>query len=60
MIFLFHDHIVARVVGRGFFGENGNEVRCLSDAGYAGGIVSAGIDGERCADAVAQYFGISL
>ena len=33
---------------------------CGEGAGYAGGIVSAGIDGERCADAVAQYFGISL
>ena len=31
---------------------------CGEGAGYAGGIVSAGIDGERCADAVAQYFGI--
>ena len=33
---------------------------CGEGAGYAGGIVSAGIDGERCADAVAQYFGITL
>jgi len=33
---------------------------CGEGAGYAGGIISAGIDGERCADAVAQYFGISL
>ena len=32
---------------------------CGEGAGYAGGIVSAGIDGERCADAVAQYLGIS-
>ena len=24
-------------------------------AGYAGGIVSAGVDGERCAEAVAAY-----
>ena len=31
---------------------------CGEGAGYAGGIVSAGIDGERCADAVAQYFGV--
>ena len=31
---------------------------CGEGAGYAGGIVSAGIDGERCADAVAQYFGL--
>ena len=31
---------------------------CGEGAGYAGGIVSAGIDGERCADAVAQYFGM--
>ena len=30
---------------------------CGEGAGYAGGIVSAGVDGERCADAVAQYFG---
>ena len=30
---------------------------CGEGAGYAGGIVSAGIDGERCADAVAQYLG---
>lgn len=28
---------------------------CGEGAGYAGGIVSAGIDGERCADAVASY-----
>ena len=32
---------------------------CGEGAGYAGGIVSAGIDGERCADAVANYLGIS-
>ena len=31
---------------------------CGEGAGYAGGIVSAGIDGERCADAVAIYLGI--
>ena len=31
---------------------------CGEGAGYAGGIVSAGIDGERCADAVATYLGI--
>lgn len=30
---------------------------CGEGAGYAGGIVSAGIDGERCAEAVAQYLG---
>ncbi len=28
---------------------------CGEGAGYAGGIVSAGVDGERCADAVAVY-----
>lgn len=28
---------------------------CGEGAGYAGGIVSAGVDGERCADAVATY-----
>ncbi len=28
-------------------------------AGYAGGIVSAAIDGERCADAVAAYLGVT-
>ena len=28
---------------------------CGEGAGYAGGIVSAAIDGERCADMVAQY-----
>lgn len=28
---------------------------CGEGAGYAGGIVSAGIDGERCAEGVAQY-----
>ncbi len=28
---------------------------CGEGAGYAGGIVSAAIDGERCAEAVAQY-----
>ena len=31
---------------------------CGEGAGYAGGIVSAGIDGERCADAGAQYLGL--
>ncbi len=30
---------------------------CGEGAGYAGGIVSAGIDGERCAEAVKQYLG---
>ena len=29
---------------------------CGEGAGYAGAIVSAGIDGERCAEAVANYF----
>ncbi|MGL5979575.1 MAG: FAD-binding protein, partial [Phocaeicola sp.] len=28
---------------------------CGEGAGYAGGIVSAAIDGERCADAVLNY-----
>ena len=28
---------------------------CGEGAGYAGGIVSAGVDGERCADAMAEY-----
>ena len=28
---------------------------CGEGAGYAGGIVSAAIDGERCADATAEY-----
>lgn len=28
---------------------------CGEGAGYAGGIVSAGVDGERCADAAAMY-----
>ena len=31
---------------------------CGEGAGYAGGIVSAGVDGERCAEAVANYLGI--
>lgn len=30
---------------------------CGEGAGYAGGIVSAGIDGERCAEAVAKLLG---
>lgn len=30
---------------------------CGEGAGYAGGIVSAGVDGERCAEAVAKYLG---
>lgn len=30
---------------------------CGEGAGYAGGIVSAGVDGERCADMVKEYFG---
>ena len=29
---------------------------CGEGAGYAGGIVSAGIDGERCADMCAEFF----
>ena len=29
---------------------------CGEGAGYAGGIVSAAIDGERCADAVAAWY----
>ena len=33
---------------------------CGEGAGYAGGIVSAAIDGERCADAVARYINPSL
>lgn len=33
---------------------------CGEGAGYAGGIVSAGVDGERCADAVAAYMSGSL
>ena len=31
---------------------------CGEGAGYAGGIVSAGVDGERCAEAVAEYLRI--
>jgi uncharacterized FAD-dependent dehydrogenase len=30
---------------------------CGEGAGYAGGIVSAGVDGERCAESAAQYTG---
>ena len=30
---------------------------CGEGAGYAGGIVSAGVDGERCAEAAANYLG---
>ena len=29
---------------------------CGEGAGYAGGIVSAAIDGERCADGVKKFF----
>ena len=32
---------------------------CGEGAGYAGGIVSAGVDGERCAEAAAEYCGIT-
>lgn len=32
---------------------------CGEGAGYAGGIVSAGVDGERCAEAVADYLDVS-
>ena len=32
----------------------GNLFPCGEGAGYAGGIISAGIDGEKCAEAVAQ------
>lgn len=31
---------------------------CGEGAGYAGGIVSAGVDGERCAEAVANYLAV--
>ena len=31
---------------------------CGEGAGYAGGIVSAGVDGERCAEMCAQYLGL--
>ncbi len=31
---------------------------CGEGAGYAGGIVSAGVDGERCADSCAEYLGV--
>ena len=30
---------------------------CGEGAGYAGGIISAGVDGERCAENVARYLG---
>ena len=33
---------------------------CGEGAGYAGGIVSAGIDGERCAEAAAQFINSKL
>ncbi len=33
---------------------------CGEGAGYAGGIVSAGVDGERCAEMCAKYLGKSL
>lgn len=33
---------------------------CGEGAGYAGGIVSAGIDGERCAEAVAAYLNLTF
>lgn len=32
---------------------------CGEGAGYAGGIVSAGVDGERCAEMCAQYHWLS-
>jgi hypothetical protein len=31
---------------------------CGEGAGYAGGIVSAGVDGERCAEMCARYLGV--
>ena len=31
---------------------------CGEGAGYAGGIVSAGIDGEKCVEAAATYLGV--
>lgn len=33
---------------------------CGEGAGYAGGIVSAAIDGERCAEAAASFCGVSV
>lgn len=33
---------------------------CGEGAGYAGGIVSAAMDGEKCAEAVATYLGIKV
>ena len=32
---------------------------CGEGAGYAGGIVSAGVDGERCAEALATWMGVA-
>jgi uncharacterized FAD-dependent dehydrogenase len=32
---------------------------CGEGAGYAGGIVSAGVDGERCAEMCAEYLAVS-
>jgi len=33
---------------------------CGEGAGYAGGIVSAAMDGERCAEAIARQFGVAV
>jgi uncharacterized FAD-dependent dehydrogenase len=33
---------------------------CGEGAGYAGGIVSAGMDGERCAEAVASALSVAM
>ena len=40
-----------------YLGEEnlGGVYPCGEGAGYAGGIVSAGVDGERCAEMLAQY-----
>jgi len=29
---------------------------CAEGAGYAGGILSAAVDGENCADAVSRFY----
>ena len=35
--------------------EQGGLFPCGEGAGYAGGIISAAVDGENCADAVSRY-----
>ena len=49
-----------RIIRDEFFESNISGIYpCGEGAGYAGGIVSAAIDGERCAEALFSHYGIT-